>query len=245
MIDSISREYVALDIETTGLNPDKDSIIEIGAVRYQNGKPIETFSSLIKPPVRVSSRITEITGISNEMLMNERECCEVLKEFLAFIKDDVIMGHNVQFDYSFLKVQATRQGFDFTKKAIDTLYLAKKLHQDLTSRSLGAMCAYYGIVNEHAHRAYDDAKACARIYEMMVERFANDMPEIFAPKLITYKVKKVEGITNRQKMYLNDLVKYHKINLEMPIDELTKSDASRLIDKIILKHGRIPNLFSR
>lgn len=233
------RNYVALDIETTGLRPEQDEIIEIGAVRYREGVPVETYSSLIKPKTMISTRITEITGITNEMVKNERPCEEVLPEFLAFVGNEDIIGHNVRFDYSFLKAHAYKQKKGFDNKAIDTLYLAKKLHTDLESRALGAMCLHYGIVNEHAHRAYDDAKACAELYEKMYNQFGVINPELFLAKTIIYKVKKEESITNRQKFYLNDLMKYHKINLEMSVDSLTKSDASRLIDKIILNYGRI------
>jgi DNA polymerase III subunit epsilon len=235
----MSRNYVALDIETTGLSPEQDEIIEIGAVRYSDGVPTMVYSSLIKPNSTVSTRITEITGITNSMLEKERSCEEVLPEFLDFVGTDDIIGHNVRFDYSFLKVQAYKQKSNFDNKAIDTLYIAKKLHPELASRSLGAMCLYYGIINEHAHRAFDDAKACAELYEKMYDKFGENNQEVFLAKPINYKIKKEESITNRQKYYLNDLVKYHKINLEMPIDSLTKSDASRLIDKIIFNYGRI------
>lgn len=236
---NMCRNYVALDIETTGLRPEQDEIIEIGAVRYRKGVAIETYSSLIKPNAIVSSRITEITGITNKMVENERPSKEVLPEFLAFVGDEDIIGHNVRFDYSFLKAHAYKQKKGFDNKAIDTLYLAKKLHPELESRALSAMCLHYGIINEHAHRAYDDAKACAELYEKMYNQFGETNSELFRAKIINYKVKKEESITNRQKFYLNDLMKYHKINLETPVDSLTKSDASRLIDKIILNYGRI------
>lgn len=233
------RDYIALDIETTGLDPERDEIIEIGAVHYVDGQPREIYSSLIKPQNKISARITEITGITNDMLENERSIEEVLPEFLLFALEETIVGHNVRFDYSFLKVQATNLKLPFSKKAIDTLYLAKRFHPDLESRSLSSMCCEYNIINEHAHRAYDDAKACAELFEKMFTKYFDLNSELFMSKDINYKVKKKEPITSKQKFYLNDLVKYHKINLEMPIDELTKSDASRLIDKIILKYGRI------
>ncbi|WP_167957091.1 3'-5' exonuclease [Anaerosporobacter faecicola] len=233
------RDYVAFDIETTGLHPEQDEIIEIGAVRYREGVPVESYTSFIRPKARVSEKITEITGITNDILLGERECTEVLPEFLAFVKDDVVIGHNVRFDHSFIKLQAELQQRTFRNKAIDTLYLAKKLHPDLESRSLAAMCQYYGIINERAHRAKEDAVACAKLYELLLQQFYENAPKVFQARQIVYKRKKIEGITTRQKYYLNDLAKYHKINLEMPIEELSKSEASRLIDKIIFNYGRI------
>jgi DNA polymerase-3 subunit alpha (Gram-positive type) len=238
------KTFTAIDIETTGLDPVKDTIIEIGAARYIDGILVDTFVALINPRIRLPRRITEITGITDDMLAGQRTFEDVLPEFLDYIKDDVLIGHNVKFDFSFLKVHAARLKRPFEHRVIDTLYLAKKLHGDLASRSLGAMCEHYHIVNEQAHRAYEDAKTCAELYLQMHDRFYSTNEDIFKDNPIYYKVKKEESITAKQKMYLNDMLKYHKINLEMPIEELTKSEASRLIDKIILKYGRMTTRYT-
>lgn len=233
------NRYVAFDIETTGLSPETSEIIEIGAVRYEGEVALDSFSSLIRPSEKIADRITQITGITNEMVANEPSYEEVVPRFLDYIKDDILIGHNVAFDFSFMKVNARKLGLPFVNKTVDTLYLSRKFHEDLSSKSLEAMCRHYNVINEHAHRAYDDAVACAKIYQEMYKQYATDNAQIFKPKQLSYKEKKEEKITERQKMYLNDLLKYHKINLEISLEELTKREASRLIDKTILKYGRI------
>lgn len=101
-------------------------------------------------------------------------------------------------------------------------------------------------MNERAHRAYEDAKTTAEVYFAIQRQFANGNPETFLPKEMQYKVKKVEPATDRQKNYLIDLLKYHKIQIEAFFDEkgttindLTKSQASKMIDSMILQYGRI------
>ena len=106
-------------------------------------------------------------------------------------------------------------------------------------KSLTALCCHYGIVHEHAHRAVDDACAAMELYLRLSRDFPDSPPELFEPFPLTYKVKKQGPVTPAQKGYLNDLVKYHKIALDVSVDTLTKNEASRLIDKIISTHGRI------
>ena len=107
----IPNKYIAFDIETTGLDSMYDEIIEIGAIKIEDGKEIETFSTLIKPEYEIDEFITELTGITNEMVMDAPKINEVLPKFMDFIKDSVILGHNVNFDINFiydkLKVRLT------------------------------------------------------------------------------------------------------------------------------------------
>lgn len=241
------QSFIAVDIETTGLSPEKDHIIEIGALKYVDGKCVETFSKLVKPPVSISYRIYEITGITDRTVRHEPPISVVMQEFLDFVgEEQVLLGHNLKFDYSFLKIAAKKQGNSFEKKGIDTLLLARKFLSELPSKNLATVSAYYGIVNERAHRAYEDAKTTAEVYFAMERQFAESMLEAFLPKEMQYKVKKVEPATDRQKNYLIDLLKYHKIQVETFFDEqgttiheLTKSQASKMIDGIILQYGRI------
>ena len=97
----IPNNYVVFDIETTGLDPEFDEIIEIGAVKIKDGIKIDTFNSLIKPEYEIDEFITELTGITNEMVENAPSIDEVLPKFMDFIKDYIIIGHNVNFDINF------------------------------------------------------------------------------------------------------------------------------------------------
>lgn len=233
-------DYLALDLETTGLSPERDRIIEIGAVKYKEGEAVGEFSCLIKICQPLPEKITELTGITKEMLSHGREEREAITEFLEFAKDcPVLLGHNIGFDYSFLKVAALRFGAEFEREALDTLYFARKLHPDLESRSLSALCAYYGIVPERAHRAVEDARSAHRLYGSLVAKFPDY--DGFVPLKLAYKPKKQEPMTWKQKRYLCDLLRQNGMEYTTEMDYLSKSDASRLIDKIIFSKGKLPN----
>lgn len=236
---------MALDIETTGLVPGQDKIIEIGAVRIRDGQVTEEFTRLINPHMRLPDKIVELTGIQDHMLLGEEEEETVLSEFIRFAGDDILLGHNILFDYSFIKTSAAKKKIPFEKLGIDTLYLSRMLHADFKSRSLEKMCEYYGILNVDAHRALDDARAACTLYFKLYENFGMEKKELFTARPLYFKPPKYQAITGRQKNYLLDLIKYHKINTQLilketaSVDELTKSQASRLIDNIISEHGRI------
>jgi len=236
----ILNSYVAFDLETTGLNPKSDRIIEIGAVKIVDGKPAEIFETLVNPGMRISGRITEITGIDNEMAAKGKKTEEAVKEFIDFCGDHVLLGHNLMFDYSFMKRSAVNSGMSFEKTGIDTLKIARKTLPDLESRTLGYLSSYFRLSHENKHRAYSDALATALLYQRLAEDFWEEEKEIFRPQPLIYPVKKEGPITKRQKAYLNDLMKYHKIDITVGIDTLTKNEASRLIDKILFNNGKLP-----
>lgn len=241
------KSFIAVDLETTGLSPESNHIIEIGALKYVNGELVERFSRLVKPPVSISSRIFEITGIDDAMVEKEEGIAEVLPGFLEFVgEENVLLGHNLRFDFSFLKAAAKRLGYSFQKDGLDTMLLARKLLPELPRKNLATVSEHYGVVNLRAHRAYEDAETTAKVYFAMLEQFGESSPQCFVPKQMQVKIKKEEAITIPQKNYLNDLLKYHKIQVEAVsgeketnINELTKSQASKLIDGIISQYGRI------
>lgn len=231
--------YIVLDIETTGLSPERDQIIELGALKVKNGMIQDTFCSFVNPNSKLSSRIIDLTGITDDMLWDSPEIESVLKKFISFSRELPILGHNIRFDYSFLKVNFEKIGLSYEREGIDTLKLSKAFHQELASKSLANLCIHYNISNPHAHRALDDAKATYELYCKLKERFQDKDPAIFQTTPLYYKIKKVEPITKKQINYLNDLLKYHKIEHEHSILGLTKSEASRMIDRIILTYGRL------
>ena len=100
--------YVVLDLEMTGLNPKNDKVIEIAAVKVQNGKIADTYSTLVNPQIKISERITELTGITNEMVTSGASMDEAMQKLIDFIDGEVIVGHNVRFDYSFIKQWAVK-----------------------------------------------------------------------------------------------------------------------------------------
>lgn len=238
--DDISMtSYVCFDLETTGLSPDKDEIIEIGAVKVIEGKVVDRFMRLVKPNQRISETVTEITGITNEMVAAAGPTDRIVFDFLQFCEDYPILGHNLMFDYRFMRRYAKKYYMNFEKAGIDTLKIARKVLSELSSRSLESLCDHYGIVNTSAHRAYHDALATAKIYQTLKHYYGNTYGELFVPESLHVKEKKVQPATNRQKEYLNELIKYHKISINSDVETLTRSEASRLIDRIILNHGQM------
>jgi DNA polymerase-3 subunit alpha (Gram-positive type) len=231
--------FVCFDLETTGLSPVTDRIIEIGALKVKEGKIVERFTEFINPFIKLPFNIIRLTGITDDMVRNADTEETVVKRFLEFAGEYTVMGHNIGFDYSFMKTAAKRQKREFDKRGIDTLELSRKLLPDLESKSLGSMCRHYNIINQNAHRAYDDAKASALLYVSLCNEFYTQNPKVFEPKPLWFKVKKIQSISNNQKNYLIDLIKYHKIESIQSIDLLTRNEASRMIDKIILEKGRI------
>ena len=127
------KSYVAFDVETTGLDPEQNEIIEIGALKVRNGKVVERFMKFIRPTEEISQTITDLTGITNEMVVNAQSREQVIPEFLDFCREDILIGHNVAFDYSFMKMGALAVGLDFVSQGIDTLKIARKVHGDLES----------------------------------------------------------------------------------------------------------------
>lgn len=238
--------FTAVDLETTGLNPAKNKIIEIGAVKMVDSQIVDTFSMLIDPELKIPDNITKLTGIDNKMVERAPKIQEGLKAFLEFVKDDDLLGHNLLFDYSFLKTQFSLQGINYQAKGYDTLQIAKKMLPNLKSRSLSSLCEFYGLKNLQAHRAFEDASVTAKLYFKMEEQFKKENNHFFQPNILKYKIKKEEPITIRQKKYLIDLLKCHKIKIEaiLPkgvngMEEMTKSQGSKAIDFIILNYGRI------
>ena len=227
------KSYIAFDLETTGLSPQEHEIIEIGALKVREGKVVDRFMEFVHPDKPITPMITNITHITNDMVAGARSCPEVIHDFLSFCEDDVLIGHNVMFDYSFVKCSAVREGLTFEKMGIDTLKIARKVHKDFESKSLGALCDYYHIENPAAHRAYYDALATAKLYQTLAHYFENEDPSLFKPQQLTYKIKKVQPATAKQVALLQRLCSQKKKVPEWNPDTITRSEASRLIDTLL------------
>lgn len=234
--------FVAVDIETTGLNPKSDKIIEIGAVKVAGGRTIETFDTLVNPKCRLREFIIELTGITDAMLQKAPEEEEAFQKFLAFAREEVLLGHHLIFDYSFLKSIAVKQKISFERKGIDTLKIARICLPQIEKHSLEYLCTYYQIVNLHAHRACEDVMATIALYQKLGEEFFDgslQMKKVFSAEQMAYQVKKDSPITAAQMRYLKALVQYHRIGLEEEIEQMTKQAASRKIDQILSVYGKI------
>lgn len=227
------RSYIAFDLETTGLDPEQNEIIEIGALKVRDGKIKDRFMTFIRPTESISAVITNITGITNEMVADAPKASEAVPEFAAFCEEDVLIGHNIMFDYKFTKKSASAYECAFEHQGIDTLKIARKVHSSLESRSLGSLCSHYDIENKAAHRAYHDALATAKLYQMMAHYYEDKDPKLFEPFQMSYKPKKVYPATEKQKAYLMQLLSQYKTGLSPDMEHLSRNEASRLINEIL------------
>lgn len=247
----ILQDYVALDIETTGLRPKYDKIIEIGAVRVRDGKAQETFSTFVDPARSLSPKIVELTGIRDEDVAGAPYIEGVIDSLIAFAGDDILLGHNLIFDYSFVKKAAVDRKKRFDREGIDTLYIARKFLKDLESRNLGFLCGHYQISLD-AHRALNDATAAHELYQILVREFAGRDPEAFMPRPLRYEPKKEGPVTPKQLAMLQRLIARYGLACSgmmlapvqdvtqehINIEKMTKNEASRIIDKLLVKFGR-------
>lgn len=227
------KSYIAFDIETTGLSPEDNEIIEIGALKVQNGKVQERFMEFIKPKSSIPGNITGLTGITNEMVREAGTVEQVLPEFLRFCGSEILIGHNVLFDYSFVNISAGRLGCEFVKDGIDTLRIAKAVHSELPSRSLESLCCHYHIENTAAHRAYHDALATAKLYQTLAHYFEEKAPEVFVPVPLVYKARQSPPATKKQLDFLARLTKQKGIQPVWNPETLTRGEASKLIDGLL------------
>ncbi|KAB3531599.1 PolC-type DNA polymerase III [Alkaliphilus serpentinus] len=156
--------FVVFDIETTGLSNKIDRITEIGGVKISEGKVIEEFSSLINPGIPIPAKITELTGITDEMVKNAPSIETVLPRFLEFIGEVPIVAHNASFDVGFIRENATKMGLQLKNPVIDTLKLARVLLKNLKRHKLDVIAKELDIKLDNHHRAVDDAKATAEIF---------------------------------------------------------------------------------
>ena len=154
--------FVAIDVETTGLSPITNELIEVSAIKYDGNKRIDTFSTLIKPKVRIPYYITNITGITNDMVEEAPEVEEVMPELIDFVGDLPIVAHNANFDYKFIQNYSNNS---FTKnKVIDTVPIGRRLYPELPNHKLGTIAKHIGIREDGFHRAEFDCECCAKIY---------------------------------------------------------------------------------
>lgn len=231
--------YIAVDLETTGLDPKQDKIIEIGAMKVIEGKVTESYETFVNPYRKLGPQVGMLTGITDRQLEASRGIGEVISGFLDFAGDFPILGHHVIFDYSFLKRAAINDGYEFERQGIDTLKLARRFMPPEEKKNLAAACGYYGIVQTLSHRAFADAKAAHELYQELAARYGKESPEAFDSQALIYKVKKEQPASKRQKEHLQDLLKYHKIVLSVQTEHLSRNEISRITDKIIAQYGRI------
>ncbi|XOQ47172.1 MAG: DNA polymerase III PolC-type [Thermocaproicibacter melissae] len=168
-------EFIAFDIETTGLSPNSDRITEIGAVRIVNGEVRDSFDTFVNPERPIPAKITELTGITDEMVKGAPSEEEALRSFFDFCGENaVLIAHNADFDTSFIRTAALRHGMEFKNTYIDTIPMCRSLLKGIKNYKLDTVAKFLKLEDFHHHRACDDAAILAKIFLCLLQRTAED-----------------------------------------------------------------------
>ena len=225
----IISDYIAIDLETTGIRLSKDKIIEVGLLKVKDSHIIDTFSCVINPDMQVDDKILELTKISKNELENAKRIHEVINHIVDFCEEYVLLGHNTIFDYSFVKKEANRAGLEFEKRGIDTYKLCKRVLPENVRKNLTDACGYFGIERKNSHRAFSDAYYTHVLFQEIIKNFKTLEISSEAMKV---RIKKFVPIRKRTKEDLQKLLNCHRIGCKVNIDLLSESEAKRMMDKI-------------
>jgi DNA polymerase III subunit epsilon len=165
----LSKLYSIIDIETTGLSPNREKITEIAIYVFDGETVVDEFVTLLNPEIEIPYRITQLTGINNKMVQDAPKFYEVAKRIVEMTEGTTFVGHNVNFDYNFIRKEFREFGYDYQRKKMCTCRLSRKLLPGRRSYSLGKLCQELGIENIHRHRAFGDAKATLRLFEILMK----------------------------------------------------------------------------
>lgn len=205
----LPKNYTVIDIETTGFDPKHDKIIEVGAIKIKEGNIIDTFQSLVKPNGfyyldndgnetfnYIDDFITELTGITNEMLHNVPKIEDVLPGFLNFIKDDILLGHNVNFDINFLyDVSIDKLNYKLQNDFVDLLRLSRKIYPEFKNHKLKTVATNLEISTENNHRSLRDCEITYECFSQLSNHVIKN--NIDLKSLFTRKNKSTKSIDLR------------------------------------------------
>jgi DNA polymerase-3 subunit epsilon len=166
----MQKHYAIIDIETTGGRAQRDRITEIAIVLHDGERIIRKWESLINPECYIPHGITELTGITQEMVRDAPKFYETAKEIVELTKDAIFVAHNVRFDYGFLCEEFKRLGYTYTRKQLCTLRMSRQAFPGLPSYSLGKLAASLGVQLDNRHRAMGDASATAEIFDLILQK---------------------------------------------------------------------------
>ncbi len=230
---NLDEEFICFDIETTGLSPHKDRITEIGAVRVINGEITDSFSTFVNPLMPIPAKITQLTGITNDMVADAPAEEEAVKKFFEFCGENaVLVAHNADFDTSFMRVASERCDIPYNYTSVDTLAIAKSILRDIKDYKLNTIAEYLRLGSFNHHRATDDAEMLAKIFICFADRLKTD-----------YKITDIKDInTNIVGANPNKLRAHHQIILVK--NKVGLKNLYRLISmghmKYFFRNPRIP-----
>ena len=235
----LDADYVVFDLETTGFSPETNRIIEIGAVKVQNGKIVDKFSTFVNPQVPIPFRIEQLTSINDSMVIDAPVIADILPEFMKFCEGCVMVAHNADFDMSFIKKNCQRLDIPCKPTIVDTVALARVLLPNLNRFKLDTVAKALGVSLENHHRAVDDAGCTAEIFvkfiEILRERGMSTLDEVNAmgtssvqnvQKMPTYHAIILatcdQGRTNLYKLISLAHIKYYHRRPRIPKSEFIR-----------------------
>ena len=238
----LDADYVVFDLETTGFSPETNRIIEIGAVKVQNGKIVDKFSTFVNPQVPIPFRIEQLTSINDSMVIDAPVIADILPEFMKFCEGCVMVAHNADFDMSFIKKNCQRLDIPCKPTIVDTVALARVLLPNLNRFKLDTVAKALGVSLENHHRAVDDAGCTAEIFvkfiemlQMLRERGMSTLDEVNAmgtssvqnvQKMPTYHAIILatcdQGRTNLYKLISLAHIKYYHRRPRIPKSEFIR-----------------------
>ncbi len=172
--EPLDGTFVCFDIETTGLSPLRDKITEIGAVKVRGGEIVDTFSTFADPAMPIPAKITQLTGITDEMVKGAPSQREAVSAFLEFAGDSILVAHNAPFDTSFIRRACENMHADYPYTSIDTVAIARAILPDIKNVKLDTVAAYLRLGDFNHHRATDDATILAKIFLSLCSRLGDD-----------------------------------------------------------------------
>lgn len=165
---TLPQNITFVDVETSGMKPSRDRVIEIGIIRVEDGKVVKEFNSLIDPESHVPGWITNVTGIKNSDVVGQPVFGDVAQEVMELFKDSLFVAHNVAFDYGFIGQEFKRLGLDFCQSKLCTIKLSRKVYPQYPRHSLSHIIYRHKIKIENRHRAYDDALVLFEFYNQII-----------------------------------------------------------------------------
>lgn len=229
-------EFVVFDIETTGLSAMTCKITEIGAVLVQKGEVLKVFSTFVNPEGHIPEEITELTGITDDMVSDAPSQGDAVKAFIEFVGKRTVVAHNANFDMGFIRRAAENAGIHFDPPYLDTLSMSRFLNPELKNHKLDTLVDFYRLGDFNHHRACDDAEVTAKIFCKMTEKLAGESiytvrqmsesmaektdPHRLRPYHIILLVKNPTGLKNLYKIVSNGYLKYYYRHPRIPKTEL-------------------------
>lgn len=242
--DLKNQKFIVFDLETTGLFKYSDKITEIGAVKIENGEIVEVFNELVNPERMIPQKVVELTGITNEMVMDKPKIDEVLPIFLEFSKDAYFVGQNTDFDIGFIKEACDNLSYKFEPVYLDTLPMARSIFPYMGRFSLDKLAKKLAIGPFNHHRASDDAITTAKIFIKLFEKIKEKNKDFSLEKINSIKTKwpvarhedfssiifakNYIGLKNLYKIISQSRMKYFYLEAKTPFD-LVKENKEGLI----------------